>query len=149
MIEEKGNLIFYENQSGNISIDVKLVDETVWLSQSQLCSLFNKNKSTISRHVKNIFEEGELDEISTVAKYATVQKEGKREIEREIEFFNLDVIISVGYRVKSIEGTRFRQWASKRLKELLIQGYSINENRLKEKDEHLNQLKKSITELKK
>ena len=103
-------------------------DETVWLSLEQMSELFDRDKSVISRHIKNILEE-ELDN-STVANFATVQKEGKREVTRDIEYYNLDMIISVGYRVKSKNGILFRKWANKVLKEYLIKGYSVNQRRL-------------------
>ncbi len=107
------NIIIYETNDGAISVNVKVENETVWLSLDQISNLFKRNKSTVSRHIKNIFEEEELFKESTVAKFATVQNEGHRTIERVIEYYNLDVIISVGYRVKSIEGTRFRQRPNK------------------------------------
>ena len=96
-----------------------------------MCRLFRRDKSVISRHIKKIFNEEELEESSTVAKFATVQKEGNREVERNIDYYNLDVIISVGYRVKSLEGVRFRKWATERLKEYLIKGYTMDDDRLK------------------
>ena len=106
------DMIIYENQDGNIKIDVRLEDETVWLNQAHLQQLFGKSKATISEHIKNLFEEGELDKKSTVRNFRTVQKEGARTVEREIDHYNLDVIISVGYRVKSLQGTQFRIWAT-------------------------------------
>lgn len=127
----------YQVADGLTNVKVTLDGNTAWLSLNQISSLFNKDKSLISRHIKNIFNEGELNRDSTVAKNATVQKEGDRTITRKIDFFNLDVIISVGYRVKSKEGVDFRIWATKILKEHLIKGYALNENRLK-------QLKKTI-----
>lgn len=104
-------IIIYQNPEGNIKIDVRLEDETVWLTQAQLCELFQKSKATISEHIKNVFEEGELDASATVRKFRTVQMEGNRNVEREIDHYNLDVIISVGYRVKSPQGMQFRIWA--------------------------------------
>lgn len=112
------------------SVEVRLEGETAWLSLQQLADLFERDKSVISRHLKNIFDSKELDRERTVAKNATVQKEGKREVVRDIEFFNLDAIISVGYRVNSARATRFRQWATRVLREQLTQGYSLNEHRL-------------------
>ena len=126
----------YKSSDGNSEIKVNFENETVWLSLNQIAELFNRDKSVISRHLRNIFKENELDYNSTVAKNATVQKEGSRNIKREIEFYNLDVIISIGYRVNSIQGTQFRIWATNKLKEYLIQGYAINQKRLDE----LNQL---------
>lgn len=124
-------IIIYENLEGHIRIDVILQDETVWLTQGQLCDLFQKSKSTISEHIKNVFEEGELDPKATVRNFRTVQMEGSRQVEREMEHYNLDVIISVGYRVKSQQGTRFRIWASQRLKEYIVKGFTLNDDRLK------------------
>ncbi len=125
------DILIYQNADGNIKIDVRLEDETVWLTQAQLCELFQKSKATISEHIKNVFEENELDSGSTVRKFRTVQIEGSRTVEREIEHYNLDVIISVGYRVKSVQGTQFRIWATQRLKEYIIKGFALNDDRFK------------------
>lgn len=122
----------YRSPNGETEIEVKFENETVWISLNQIAELFGRDKSVISRHIRNIYKESELDYSSTVAKNATVQKEGKRIITREIEYYNLDVIISVGYRVNSKKGTQFRIWATNRLKEYLIQGYSVNNKRLNE-----------------
>ena len=122
----KNEIILFENQ--NIKLEVNMKDETVWLSLEQMSNLFNRDKSVISRHIKNALEE-ELDN-STVAFFATVQKEGKREIKRNIEYYNLDMIISIGYRVKSKNGIVFRKWANKVLKDYLLKGYAINQKRL-------------------
>lgn len=130
------NIELYQSSNGETQIEVKFDAETVWLSLNQISELFSRDKSVISRHLRNIYKEGELDMESTVAKNATVQKEGERTIKREIEFYNLDAIISIGYRVNSVQGTQFRIWATTRLKEYLIQGYSLNQKRLEE----LNQL---------
>jgi hypothetical protein len=124
-------IIIYQTEDGLTKIDVKLEEETVWLSLEQMADLFQRDKSTISRHIKNIYEERELVRESTVAKFATVQKEGNRQVERAIEYYNLDVIISVGYRVKSIQGTKFRQWATERLKEYITKGFTMDDERLK------------------
>lgn len=115
---------------GEIQIEVRFENETVWLSLNQISSMFGRDKSVISRHLKNIFSSGELEQNSTVAKNATVQLEGGRQVIREIEFYNLDVIISIGYRVNSKVGTHFRQWATQRLKDYLIKGYAVNQQRL-------------------
>ena len=115
---------------GETQIEVRFENETVWLNRSQLSILFGRDIKTIGKHVTNIFSEGELDKYSTVANFATVQIEGGREVVRQIEFYNLDVIISLGYRVKSKEGTHFRQWATQRLKDYLIKGYAVNQQRL-------------------
>ena len=122
----KNEIILFENQ--NVKLEVNMKDETVWLSLEQMAKLFDRDKSVISRHIKNAFTE-ELDN-STVAKFATVQKEGLREVIRNIEYFNLDMIISIGYRVKSKNGVIFRKWANKILKDYLIKGYAINQKRL-------------------
>lgn len=123
----------YTSADGQISLSVSLDQETVWLSLEQMVKLFERDKSTLSRHIKNIYLEGELDEMSTVAKNATVQQEGQRLVERQIDYYNLDVIISVGYRVKSQRGVQFRQWATRTLKQHLADGYTLNEKRLQEK----------------
>ena len=108
MSEYKGELIIYQTEDGLTKIDVRMDDDTVWLSLDQMAELFQRDKSTISRHIKNVFQEGELSEDATVANFATVQSEGDRQVSRNITYFNLDVIISVGYRVKSLRGTQFR-----------------------------------------
>ncbi len=125
-------------------IEVHFEQDTVWLTQQQMASLFNQTKQNVSLHINNCFKEDELDKNSTVKKSLTVQTEGKRKVTRDLEFYNLDVIISVGYRIKSKRGTQFRQWATKRLKEYLVEGYSINEKRLKERDMELQYLKSGI-----
>ena len=109
--ENKSEILMYQTEDGETKIDVSFQDETVWLSLNQMVELFQRDKSVISRHIKNIFNEGELDEKSTVAFFATVQNEGERTVERSVTYYNLDVIISVGYRVKSHRGTQFRIWA--------------------------------------
>jgi len=111
-------IIIYQNTDGNIKIDVRLEDETVWLTQDQMAMLFGKGRSTITEHIGNVFEEGELEQNRTCRKFRLVRQEGNREVEREIDHYNLDVIISVGYRVKSPQGTQFRIWATARLKGL-------------------------------
>ena len=127
MDKEKNEIIIFENQ--NVKLEVNMKDETVWLSLDQMAELFERDKSVISRHISNIFKE-ELDKDSTVAKFATVQNEGDRTIRRNIEYYNLDVVISVGYRVKSKNGTKFRQWANKILKDYMLKGYAVNQRRL-------------------
>ena len=124
----KGEIIIYKTKDGETSIDVRMEEESVWLTLNQMCNLFDRDKSVVSRHIRNIYNEGELELNSTVAKNATVQKEGNREVLREIEYYNLDVIISVGYRVKSQRGTQFRIWANSVLKRYLTQGFAIKEN---------------------
>ncbi len=125
-------ILLYQTEDGQTKIDVRLEEESVWLSQVQMAELFQTTKQNISLHIKNVFEEGELEEISTVKDYLTVQTEGKRDVQRKIYFYNLDVIISVGYRVKSHRGTQFRIWATKQLREYLIKGFILNDEKLKE-----------------
>jgi len=124
-------IIIYQSQDGKTKIDVKIENDTVWLSQAQMVYLFQSSKATISEHISNVFTEGELDESSTVRKFRTVQNEGGRNVSREIVHYNLDVIISVGYRVKSLRGTQFRIWATQTLKEYLIKGFAMNDDLLK------------------
>ena len=130
-MEDKGQILLYQTPDGVTKIEVKLQDETVWLSLDQMAELFQRNKSTISRHIKNVFEEGELQPDSTVAFFATVQTEGKRKVERDIAYYNLDMIISVGYRVHSYRGVQFRQWATSVLKEYIKKGFVLNDELLK------------------
>ena len=142
-------ILIYQNSEGNIKIDVRLEEESVWLTQAQLCELFRKSKATISEHIKNVFEEGELDASATVRNIRTVQIEGKREVERAIDYYNLDVIISVGYRVKSPQGTQFRIWATQRLKEYIIKGFTLNDDRFKSGSSmnYFNELQERIREI--
>lgn len=142
-------ILIYQNSEGNIKIDVRLEEESVWLTQAQLCELFQKSKATISEHIKNVFEEGELDASATVRNFRTVQTEGKREVERAIDYYNLDVIISVGYRVKSPQGTQFRIWATQRLKEYIIKGFTLNDDRFKSGSSmnYFNELQERIREI--
>ena len=130
-MEDKGQILLYQTPDGVTKIEVKLQDETVWLSLDQMAELFQRNKSTISRQIKNVFEEGELQPDSTVAFFATVQTEGKRKVERDIAYYNLDMIISVGYRVHSYRGVQFRQWATSVLKEYIKKGFVLNDELLK------------------
>jgi hypothetical protein len=127
----QGEIILYQTGDGETRIEVRLENETVWLSQKQLGELFQKAKATISEHIKNIFEEGELEEKSTVRYFRTVQTEGKRDVTRDVEHYNLDAIISVGYRVNSHRGTQFRIWATQRLREYLVKGFTLDDDRLK------------------
>lgn len=131
-MENKGEILIYQTPKGDTKIDVRMENETVWLSLTQLVELFQKSKSTISEHIKNIYEEGELERESTVRKFRTVQNEGSRVVERDIEFYDLDVAISVGYRVKSHVGTHFRKWATQRLREYIIKGFVLDDERLKQ-----------------
>jgi hypothetical protein len=125
------DILIYQNQEGNIKVDVRLEEETVWLTQDQMAQLFGKGRSTITEHIGNIFKEGELDESATRRNFRLVRLEGNREVERDVEHYNLDVIISVGYRVKSQQGTQFRIWATQRLKEYIIKGFTLNDERFK------------------
>lgn len=129
--ENLGQMLLYQTPDGVSQIEVHLQGETVWLNLDQMAELFQRNKSTISRHIRNVFEEGELKPESTVAFFATVQTEGKRKVSREIAFYNLDMIISVGYRVNSHRGVQFRMWATQVLKEYLIKGFAMNDELLK------------------
>ncbi len=127
-IMENSKLVLFTSNEGNITIDVRIAQDTVWLSLNQLSALFGRDKSVISRHIKNIFNDQELISEATVAFFATVQPEGERTVERNVEYYNLDAILSVGYRVNSKQETQFRIWATKRLKDYLMQGYAINHN---------------------
>ncbi len=126
------DILIYQNQDGNIKIDVRLHEETVWLMQDQMATLFGKARNTITEHIQNVYEEGELEQNRTSRKFRQVRTEGKRAVEREIDHYNLDVIISVGYRVKSVQGTQFRIWATQRLKEYIIKGFTLNDERHKQ-----------------
>lgn len=128
---DKGQFLLYQTPDGNSQIEVKLQNDTVWLSLDQMAELFQRNKSTISRHIKNVLEDGELEEEATIANFATVQNEGTRKVERVIAFYNLDMIISVGYRVHSYRGVQFRIWATKVLKEYIVKGFAMNDDLLK------------------
>jgi hypothetical protein len=125
----------------NESIEVKIEGETVWLSQQQMSSLFKQTKQNISLHINNCFKENELDKNATVKEYLTVQNEGGRKVNRRIEFYNLDVIISVGYRVKSVQGTHFRIWANRILKDYLLKGYALN-NRMNRLEDNVETISK-------
>ncbi|HQH27050.1 MAG TPA: virulence RhuM family protein, partial [Oligoflexia bacterium] len=131
-VHGSSELILYQTDSGQTRIQVRLEDDTVWLSQRQMAELFQKDVRTINEHIKNIFEEGELTQERTIRKFRIVQTEGSREVSREIEFYNLDLIISVGYRVKSHRGTQFRIWATERLREYIVKGFTLDDQRLKE-----------------
>lgn len=128
---DKGQFLLYQTPNGDSQIEVKLQDDTVWLSLDQMAELFQRNKSTISRHIKNVLEDGELQEEATIANFATVQNEGTRKVERVIAYYNLDMIISVGYRVHSYRGVQFRIWATKILKEYIVKGFAMNDDLLK------------------
>lgn len=129
--DDPGEFILYQTDDGLTRVEVRVFRETVWLSLGQLVDLFQRDKSVISRHIANVFEEGELDSAATVANFATVQTEGGRQVERHLDYYSLDVIISVGYRVKSLRGTQFRIWATQRLREYLVKGFTMDDERLK------------------
>jgi len=140
---QTGEIVIYKSREGP-NLKVRLEDETVWLTQKQMALLFEKGVSTINEHIRNIYKEGELKEESTIRKFRIVQNEGGRRVERDIDFYNLDVIISVGYRVKSLRGTQFRIWATKTLKDHLVKGYTINEKRLLQAQNHVQELQSTI-----
>jgi len=134
----------YKTPEGNTSIEVKLENETVWLSQKQMAELFDKDSDTIGLHLKNIYKSEELEETSTTEKYSVVRQEGNRKVKRQIKFYNLDAIISVGYRVNSKRGILFRKWATQLLKDYLIRGYVLNQHKLKKQNEQLKELHKTV-----
>jgi len=141
---KKGEIVIYRSKDGP-KLDVRLEEETIWLTLNQIAFLFNVQKAAISKHIKNIISSGELNEKSTVSKMETVQMEGNRRIKRTLTYFNLDMIISVGYRVNSRRATQFRIWATKTLKEHLIKGYTINEKRLLQAQNQLKELQSAIS----
>lgn len=128
---ECGEILIYQTDNGQTNIEVKIEDDTVWLTQQQMSELFQTSRTNVVEHIKHIYEEGELDEISTCRNFRQVRKEGNREVTRQIPHYNLDMIISLGYRIKSVIATRFRQWATQRLKEYMIKGFTIDDERLK------------------
>ncbi len=131
MKENRGEILLYQTEDGQSRIEVTLSQDTVWLTADQMAELFGRNKSTISRHVKNVLESGELNPDSTVAFFATVQNEGKRTVSRDMTYYNLDMIISVGYRVNSFRGVQFRIWATQVLREYMVKGFVMNDDLLK------------------
>lgn len=144
-MEKKNSIIIYERKDG-AHFEVTLQNETIWLSQQQIANLFVVRKAAISKHIKNIYAEGELSKKGTVSKMETVQREGARYITRNIEYYNLDMIIAIGYRVSSRHATRFRIWATGILREHLIKGYTVNGRRLKEEYQHkIKELEHTIT----
>ena len=152
MEQPNSEIIIYQNPDGNIKVDVRLEEETVWLTQAQLMELFQKSKATISEHIKNVFEEGELDEKVVVRKFRTTTQHGAiagKTQEVEVNAYNLDVIISVGYRVKSPQGTQFRIWATQRLREYIIKGFALNDDRFKSGNSmnYFNELQERIREI--
>ena len=144
---KKYEIVKFEQNGLVLDVNVSPAEDTVWLSLNEMCILYGRDKSVISRHIRNIFKEGELDEKQTVAKNATVQNEGGKIVRRNIDYYNLDMIISVGYRVKSQNGIIFRRWANSILKKYLLKGYTINEDRLALYDSNINELKTSIKQI--
>lgn len=139
----KNEIILYQPDELTERIEVRVENETVWLNRQQIATLFGRDIKTIGKHINNVFQENELDKKSTVAKFATVQNEGNRRVLRQIEYYNLDVIISIGYRVKSKQGTQFRIWANKILKDYLLRGYALN-NRMNRIEENVDSLAKKV-----
>lgn len=145
MTDQTSNILIYQASDGKAMLEVKLDQETVWLTQQQLAILFDVNIPAVSKHVRNILAAGELDSASTVSKMERVQSEGQRTVKRTYTFYNLDMIISVGYRVNSAKATKFRVWATSILKDHLVKGYTLNQQRLQEQTEKLNDLRKTVT----
>lgn len=146
-MNNKGEIVIYQTPDGKTSIDVKLENDTVWLNVEQLSVLFQRDRTTLQRHIRNIYGDGELDETATCAKNAQVQIEGGRKIERRIPYYNLDLIISLGYRVNSQRGVRFRIWATQVLKDYIIKGVAVNDNRLRQLGEVIKVLKRTTDRL--
>lgn len=132
MQDSENQIVIYETADGKARVEVRFENETAWLTQAQMAELFETTVPNINQHIKNVYSEGELEKIPTIKKYLIVQKEGNREIRREVDHYNLDVIISIGYRVKSLSGTQFRIWATQRLKEYIIKGFTLDDVRLKQ-----------------
>lgn len=149
MQSPNSEIVIYQNQDGSVRIDVRLEDENVWLTQKLMAELFQKDVRTINHHIQNIYAEKELNPKATIRKYGIVQIEGKREVSRMVDFYNLDMIISVGYRVKSSVATRFRIWATQHLKEYIIKGFTLNSERFKsgESMNYFNELQERIREI--
>lgn len=143
-MENRGEIVIYQADSGKPQIEVKLAGDTLWLSQRLMADVFDKDSDTVGLHIKNIFSEGELLENETTDVFSVVQQEGNRKVKRNVKFYNLDVILSVGYRVSSKRGTQFRIWANKILKDYLVVGYAVNEKRLQEQSHQLEELKKTV-----
>ena len=141
---QKGEIIIYTSEDGSVSLDTKLENETIWLTQDMMTKLFETTKQNISLHINNIYKDEELDKTSTVKEFFTVRKEGNRTVSRNIEYYNLDMIIAVGYRVDSKRATQFRKWATSTLKEYITKGYAINEKMLKSKQEQIQALQSTI-----
>ena len=130
-MDEQGNIIIYQSEDGIIRLDVRLEDNTVWLTQHQMADLFGSSRTNVVEHIKHVYEDEELNEKATCRKFRQVRQEGNREVTREVSYYNLDMIISVGYRIRSIIATRFRQWATERLHEYIVKGFALDDERLK------------------
>ncbi|MBP5287931.1 MAG: virulence RhuM family protein [Elusimicrobiales bacterium] len=143
--ENRGEIVIYTSKDGKVSLDARLENDTIWLTQDMIVRLFESSKANVSEHIKHIFEEEELEQSSTVRKFRTVRKEGNRQVSRELEFYNLDLILSVGYRIKSKTATQFRKWATSVLRDYITKGYAVNEARLKEQQKQISALKKAIS----
>ena len=130
--KNQGEIIIYQSDDGNTKIDVKMQDETVWLTQQQMAELFQTSRTNVVEHIKNIYADGELEEKATCQNFRQVRIEGNREVTRELPYYNLDMIISLGYRVKSVIATNFRKWATERIREYIIKGFTMNDDKLKE-----------------
>ena len=141
---QKGEIVIYTSEDGSVSLDTKLENETIWLTQDMMTKLFETTKQNISLHINNIYKDEELDKTSTVKEFLTVRKEGNRTVSRNIEYYNLDMIIAVGYRVNSKRATQFRKWATSTLKEYITKGYAINEKMLKSKQEQIKTLQSTL-----
>ena len=141
---QKGEIVIYTSEDGSVSLDTKLENETIWLTQDMMTKLFETTKQNISLHINNIYKDEELDKTSTVKDFLTVRKEGNRTVSRNIEYYNLDMIIAVGYRVNSKRATQFRKWATSTLKEYITKGYAINEKMLKSKQEQIQTLQSTL-----
>ncbi|WP_119344017.1 virulence protein RhuM/Fic/DOC family protein [Facilibium subflavum] len=139
------DVVVFNSDSGDIQVNVDSENETVWLSQLQMSQIFLTSTDNISLHIKNIYNDGELDEVTTTEEFSVVRSEGHRKVKRKLKHYNLDMIISVGYRVNSKKGIQFRQWANKILKSYLLQGYALNEDKLKKQKEQIKQLEKTLT----
>ena len=150
MEENKSQIIIYQTENGETKLDVRFQDETVWLTQKLMAELFQTSVPNINMHLKNIFEEGELEEYRTIKEFLIVQQEGKREVKRQQVFYNLDAIISVGYRIKSHIATKFRQWATNHLREYIVKGFVLDDERLKNPDlpfDYFEELEKRIQDI--
>lgn len=144
MQENEHNIVLYQAEDGKTRLEVQLDQETVWLSQRQMAELFEKDSDTIGLHIRNVYKEGELARKGTTEESSVVQNEGGRQVRRKVQYYNLDIIISVGYRVKSKRGTQFRQWATRVLRDHLVRGYTVNEQRLREEAAKLRDLQRTV-----